>query len=176
MIISRTEYEHSVIATDGKNTWFENAEYEYECNKCGEYIHESYPHHEEPKNNYHLCWDCCFKEGLIDSKKYMKFSGGLDGIFDAYIHNGEIELVKKGKTPYWLRDGETDNRFTSEYKEWRTKVFERDDYTCQSCGQVGGELNAHHIKPYSDYPKLRIDIDNGIALCYDCHRKEHRGD
>ena len=62
-----------------------------------------------------------------------------------------------------------------EYDNWRTSVFERDSYTCQKCGKIGGELNAHHIKSYSGHKKLRLDIDNGITLCASpCHKKEHK--
>lgn len=62
---------------------------------------------------------------------------------------------------------------TSKYRQWRDKVYLRDNYTCQACGQVGYELNAHHIKPYADNKHLRTDIDNGITLCKECHIKFH---
>lgn len=65
-------------------------------------------------------------------------------------------------------------RFTPEYNAWRTAVFTRDNFTCAVCGQVGGRLNAHHIKPYAAYPELRYEIDNGITLCEECHRAVHR--
>ena len=41
-----------------------------------------------------------------------------------------------------------------EYDEWRARVYERDDYTCQICGERGGRLQAHHLYSYSDYPEL----------------------
>lgn len=59
---------------------------------------------------------------------------------------------------------------TFEYKDWRRRVFVRDDYTCQMCGIRGGRLNADHIKPWVFYPKLRYNLDNGRTLCEDCHR------
>lgn len=59
-------------------------------------------------------------------------------------------------------------------KEWRLAVFSRDRYTCQHCGVVGATLNAHHIKRFRDYPELRVDVDNGITLCVDCHKIETR--
>jgi IS30 family transposase len=61
-------------------------------------------------------------------------------------------------------------RFTPEYKQWRKAVFERDDYTCQICGKKGGKLVAHHIKEQSNYPELRIVLDNGQTLCKGCHK------
>jgi len=58
-----------------------------------------------------------------------------------------------------------------EDRKWRKDVFERDDYTCQECGKKGGYLQAHHIKGWTEYPDLRRDLNNGVTLCIDCHKK-----
>ena len=58
---------------------------------------------------------------------------------------------------------------SKEYQNWRNFVFKRDDYTCLNCGTKGCYLEAHHIKRWIDYPKLRYEIDNGVTLCKSCH-------
>lgn len=61
-------------------------------------------------------------------------------------------------------------RGSLEYKLWREAVFARDKWTCVWCGQVGGNLEADHIKPFARYPELRFAIDNGRTLCDPCHK------
>lgn len=74
-------------------------------------------------------------------------------------------------------------RMMPEYAEWRTKVYERDDFTCQYCGERGGQLEAHHLKRFAQIIKendIKTIIDardcsemwnteNGITLCINCH-------
>lgn len=85
---------------------------------------------------------------------------------------------KKGEeNPNWnhnLSEEERElQRKYPEYREWRKLVFERDSYTCQICYAYGAKLNAHHIMPYSTYPELRTDINNGVTMCDYCHREFH---
>jgi len=46
---------------------------------------------------------------------------------------------------------------------------------CEKCGSKEN-LEAHHIIKWADYPKGRIDINNGMCLCHDCHTEQHRND
>ncbi len=85
-----------------------------------------------------------------------------------------------GKDHHAFKDGKYSQREgirkSRQYIRWRYDVFSRDEFTCQRCGDdTGGNLNAHHKKPFAKYPKLRFAIDNGITLCVDCHREEHYG-
>ena len=60
------------------------------------------------------------------------------------------------------------NRFK---KEIQKTVFERDNYTCQMCGDRGCSLQVDHIKPWAEYIEGRFDINNCRTLCMDCHYK-----
>ena len=67
-----------------------------------------------------------------------------------------------------------DRRGLKEYREWRKKVYSRDKYVCQICGDNrGGIFNAHHLMSYDKYSELRFDINNGITLCEQCHKDFH---
>ena len=62
------------------------------------------------------------------------------------------------------------------YKEWRKEVFKRDGYKCVKCGcNKSGELEAHHIKPRSEFKELILDISNGLTVCKKCHKNIHYG-
>jgi 5-methylcytosine-specific restriction endonuclease McrA len=88
--------------------------------------------------------------------------------------SGKPQFNRRGKNNSNWKGGVTPEnqkiRHSLEYKLWRTAVFERDNYTCIWCGQVGGTLNADHIKPFALFPELRFAIDNGRTLCISCHK------
>lgn len=62
----------------------------------------------------------------------------------------------------------------TKYKKWREKALKMDNYTCQMCKQKGGELDVHHLLPYTDYKEHVISIGNGYTLCKKCHKLVHK--
>lgn len=80
-------------------------------------------------------------------------------------------------------------RSSFENRQWRSDVFQRDNYTCQDCGKNGLYLHAHHIQPFSKiiikYNIKTIEdakncvelwnINNGVTLCKECHEKTRTG-
>lgn len=63
-------------------------------------------------------------------------------------------------------------RMSAAYNQWRTNVFTRDKFQCVLCGN-SGKLHADHIKPFSEFPELRLNINNGRTLCIPCHAVIH---
>lgn len=100
----------------------------------------------------------------------------------------QSEIVKKrvaeGKHNFYI-DGRTPLnqkiRHSVDYKVWRDAVFNRDDYTCQECGDRSGKghavyIHAHHLKPFATFPELRFVVSNGLTLCDECHYDRHKKD
>lgn len=95
-------------------------------------------------------------------------------------HTGDKNCMhgRKGPLSATYKPEKTDEereigRNYNAYYEWRKKVYERDDYTCMSCGNRGVPLNAHHVESYADNVELRTSLFNGITLCKTCHKNFH---
>ncbi len=94
------------------------------------------------------------------------------------LHYKVVTAFKKGETAgaknYRWKGGITGwqnkIRTSTEYKIWRKKVFERDNYKCVNCKKKGGYLIADHIKPFAFFPELRLEVLNGRTLCKNCDK------
>lgn len=153
------------------------------CMSCGKEELKRNPHYKDKE--IELCLDCAYEYNFIDKNNYIKL-GFYSFKFDDLAN---YDVVLKGSTEYKhfvssivskyeivdiRKSIYGDYRNNKEYREWRKKVFERDKYTCNNCNTIGGILNAHHIKKYKNFPKLRYEVNNGITLCESCHRLEHK--
>lgn len=97
------------------------------------------------------------KERLREARKKRIFTPQMR----ANMREGHLKKVRLGTHHLW-KGGVTiiyqQIRNTLEYRQWRSDVYERDDYTCQVCGVRGGTiLNVDHIKPLS-----KIVFENNI--------------
>ena len=72
----------------------------------------------------------------------------------------------------WKGGRPRNRRNVVKQRAWSRAVLKRDGFRCQTCG--GREnLHAHHIRPFSVYPRLRYAISNGKTLCLACHSAVH---
>ena len=112
----------------------------------------------------------------------FKMSIWQKGVPKSKEHIEKIRLTEKGtklgpNNPSWKGGISSKNiliRNSSDSTKWRKSVFERDDYTCVSCGIKGGNLHAHHIMEFSTHQELRFDINNGLTLHKQCHIELHQ--
>ena len=77
--------------------------------------------------------------------------------------------------PNWKGGISKDVHSTKEpkYKEWRMKVFMRDNFKCRISNQdCKGQIQAHHILPWRDFIELRYEVNNGITLCQFHHPRK----
>lgn len=74
------------------------------------------------------------------------------------------------KNPCWNPNREevavNAKRNTIEHRTWARAVKNRDGWKCRMKNKdCTDKIEAHHILPYSKYPELRYEINNGITLC-----------
>lgn len=61
------------------------------------------------------------------------------------------------------------SRKTVVYKMWRANVYASDYWKCIVCSSKK-RIEAHHILPVRTHPELALDENNGVTLCFSCHR------
>jgi 5-methylcytosine-specific restriction endonuclease McrA len=104
--------------------------------------------------------------------------------------NKGLKGYKSGAEHYNWKGGITSEnkkiRNSVEWKEWREKVFERDNYTCKKCGAKSRKkydgnvkIHPHHRTSVAKLIKYNLekyifDIRNGITLCEQCHNFYHK--
>ena len=162
--------------------------------KCKEYAGR-------PANKHFFCSRDCYKKFWLEtvSKKketHWHWKGGNVKTICEYCKK-EFETRRKGKdrkykfcsmkcwghsikgkyakekNPNWKGSPRNDSRTHSNYLEWRKKIIKRDAKRCKDCG-LDNNLQAHHLKSYTHFPEISLDLNNGITLCRDCHKKRHR--
>jgi len=177
--------------------------YELRCLACGNLFQVK----QYRKDNAKYCSKKCYwsikgkspEERLKNSirlKEYYKthksyWTGKKRGATSLEVRQKLSEAIR-GEKAYQWKGGVSKLyetiRKTDIYKDWRTKVFERDGYICQLCNVKGKTMNVHHKKPVKDiikeynietkwdsyHCKALWDVNNGITLCEACHRKVHR--
>lgn len=118
--------------------------------------------------------DCC---GKIYQSVYYNYNKALkDGkIYCVLCYR---KLFCSGENhPNWNFNLTPENREKSRwqtegYMNFLANVIKRDKYTCQCCGAMK-KLNVHHLNGYNWFVEGRVDPNNAVTLCEDCHKNFH---
>jgi len=129
------------------------------------------------KNFENIKRNCIFCNSEFEIDVYVRDGGDLDKRYcSKECADKDRGLKHRGSNHWNWQGGKPRTRKemnTIEYKTWRKQVFERDNYTCQICGERGKVINAHHIKSWKDFSELRYDVSNGQTLCNKHHIETH---
>lgn len=86
-----------------------------------------------------------------------------------------VNLGKQKGEKHWNWKGGITPKNSLDRLKFRQEVFKevlkRDNFTCQTCTQIGGHLQVHHIQNWANYPEKRFDINNCKTICMACHYK-----
>ena len=119
------------------------------CDRCGEeYSIEYNSYHKSNHNGKTYCKKCAPK---------------------IFISGENNHMWKAEKT----QEEREKRRAYSEYYDFVNRVIARDNYTCVSCGAVGGKLEVHHLESFASNKELRTVDSNGVTLCKECHKNFH---
>lgn len=116
-----------------------------------------------------------------------KVSAARMGVIFSERHKENIRKALKNNqklmgenNPNWNPDRNTvrarsGGRRCADMYKWAREVKKRDENKCKIDNKdCDGRLESHHILPFSKYPELRYDINNGITLCKFHHYKTRK--
>lgn len=135
----------------------------------------------------HAIWLCKCECGNSVEITTTSLNGGRTHSCGCIQKEGIRERMTGKNHPHYNPNLTAEQRTKHRYKlggntyaqKWRKEVFERDDYTCQVCGDRNGNghkaiLNAHHLDGWNWCKSKRFDIDNGVTLCTTHHKEFHK--
>ena len=122
-------------------------------------------------------WVCQCKCGKIESVLQDTLLNGTSKSCGCYakeiLSERFIGENNPSYNPNLTDEDRISRRYINGYKEWRDEVKRKANYTCDCCGQWGGDLRSHHLNCFKDFPTQRLDITNGVCLCNHCHSEFH---
>lgn len=89
--------------------------------------------------------------------------------------NHELKQAKKKSEGKETKKKTYVKKPTGEVELFR-QIYEERDPWCEWCGNPISEFsvaNYHHTKPKSKFPELRLDKNNIVKICFECHFNEH---
>lgn len=121
---------------------------------------------------HYLCQCDCGQNKIVSSSCLKSKNTNSCGCLQKELASKLMSSKRGALNPSWKGGISLDDpRNTKEYSDWRKGVIKRDK-CCQICGDAHN-LEAHHLYSFVDNPLRRHDIENGVALCWTCHKVFH---
>lgn len=135
------------------------------------------------RKNYHPAEKHCIDCGKKLANKYMD----VKRCRPCAVKGENNRMWRGGVTPLCMQIR------NALRKAWTLPVMARDNFSCQSCGNTGKNLQAHHINRFVDIRdevmrKNNVSgedlvkaivaahrLEDGVTLCKPCHREVHSG-
>jgi len=133
---------------------------------------------------YQLCKKCAISAGVFNTSPKGrnitwgdKISAAKKGIKATEAHKKALSIAQYGIeeedwSGFYHKSEIAKIRDSIEYREFRTLVLQRDNFTCQLTGKRGN-LTVHHIVGVSSDPSRILDSTNAITLHEDVHLAFH---
>jgi 5-methylcytosine-specific restriction endonuclease McrA len=174
---------HSQNITGEQASNFKGARKEKACLVCGKsfktYINSRFCSRQcsgiSQRKRIILKCDFCHKE-FTKTESYERVAIKRGHTHNFCSNNCKYKFNTGSNSVNWVKDRSKVKseirclRYSSQMMQWREFVFNRDNFTCQTCGLRGGYIQAHHINMFAEHPDLRFDPSNGITLCKKCHK------
>jgi 5-methylcytosine-specific restriction endonuclease McrA len=143
------------------------------CKQCG----KEFPSYSGSKRIY-CSYTCAGKNKSHPDKLEKKVCIICGKSFDPHYKDKKLcskQCLSIYNRKYLVPPKSREHIPTWQYAEWRKSVYERDEYTCQICGDSKGKnLRAHHLNSWDMFQDQRYLIDNGVTLCVVCHKAFHK--
>jgi len=147
---------------------------ETECYICSETFKMKKSKYNKCKNTY--CSRECSSKGKTKNGTIIcecNYCGEEFRVAKSNYKKGQGKYCSQKCYGLSLRSSNPDLRKSSEYRQFRETVLERDEYRCVKCGG-DTDLHVHHIVPIYEDESLATDVENGKTLCVNCHADEHQ--
>lgn len=117
-------------------------------------------------NRNKFCSQVCLGKSKKGTKKSVNWVEKMTGENNSRWIKDRTKLKN-------IADGTSKERGSPRYRDWRKRVWLRDNFACKIANpDCKGRLEAHHILCFSDYSELRYDVNNGITLCHAHHPRK----
>ena len=149
-----------------------------QCDNCGKITKSEYRYYLKHNHNLKTYCNKCSLKLFNSGENHPNWGNKYTPTGENHWNWGNKYTPTGENHPNWnpnLTQTEREqSRNYPQYTEFIKKVMNRDNYTCQCCGnKLNNDGIVHHLDGYNWCVEKRTDETNGITLCENCHKNFH---